>query len=314
MKCPVCSTMMVKARATAYGEEYDYCRPCGKELAELTGVGIKEKHSYDYTESQPDVKLWFASGINAAPPGYQPEDLVLNGNRHLITHPIHARPRTLPVLKLAAGDRLDYNETSLVIPYDAVCTISLSLGALMVNGMRISAPASPLRGTVSGRFSSQQPNVSNVPRPVAPPPVASAFKVGDVGMWLGHRGEVVTVKPTLKAGRFRGRPLMKVRFADPRAVKNEFSKRVGRKVPNVPGFYADTGEVIDYPKFPKFIGQSTLPPGTSGGLRTSTNALIQAGYGSSVQGILDEHTQGYEDAAVDFYDFVGREIFLSYDS
>lgn len=33
MKCPACSNEMVKARATNFGEEYDFCRACRKELS-----------------------------------------------------------------------------------------------------------------------------------------------------------------------------------------------------------------------------------------------------------------------------------------
>lgn len=36
MNCPKCSVEMVKAQATDFGEVYDYCRPCGKELKEFT--------------------------------------------------------------------------------------------------------------------------------------------------------------------------------------------------------------------------------------------------------------------------------------
>ncbi len=35
MNCPQCSNEMVKARATARGDEYDYCRTCRKELSEM---------------------------------------------------------------------------------------------------------------------------------------------------------------------------------------------------------------------------------------------------------------------------------------
>lgn len=35
MQCPKCAVEMVRATATQFGEEYDYCRPCGKELAEI---------------------------------------------------------------------------------------------------------------------------------------------------------------------------------------------------------------------------------------------------------------------------------------
>lgn len=35
MNCPKCSTEMVKARASNFGPEYDYCRTCKKELAEI---------------------------------------------------------------------------------------------------------------------------------------------------------------------------------------------------------------------------------------------------------------------------------------
>lgn len=35
MNCPQCKNLMVKAKATAFGEEYDYCRTCKKELKEF---------------------------------------------------------------------------------------------------------------------------------------------------------------------------------------------------------------------------------------------------------------------------------------
>lgn len=38
MKCPICKTEIVKAKATDFGQEYDFCRVCKKELAEMSGV------------------------------------------------------------------------------------------------------------------------------------------------------------------------------------------------------------------------------------------------------------------------------------
>jgi hypothetical protein len=35
MNCPSCASQMVKARATAFGDEYSYCRVCKKELKEI---------------------------------------------------------------------------------------------------------------------------------------------------------------------------------------------------------------------------------------------------------------------------------------
>ncbi len=35
MTCPQCKNLMVKAKATNFGEEYDYCRTCKKELKEM---------------------------------------------------------------------------------------------------------------------------------------------------------------------------------------------------------------------------------------------------------------------------------------
>lgn len=35
MNCPNCLIPMAKARATSFGEEYDYCRQCKKELSEI---------------------------------------------------------------------------------------------------------------------------------------------------------------------------------------------------------------------------------------------------------------------------------------
>lgn len=35
MNCPICSNTMVQAQATNFGEHYDYCRVCKKELKEM---------------------------------------------------------------------------------------------------------------------------------------------------------------------------------------------------------------------------------------------------------------------------------------
>lgn len=43
MNCPQCQTEMVKARATNFGEEYDYCRSCKKELKELQQAKVAPK-------------------------------------------------------------------------------------------------------------------------------------------------------------------------------------------------------------------------------------------------------------------------------
>ena len=42
MNCPVCLNLMIKAKATNFGEEYDYCRTCKKELSELGGKNQTE--------------------------------------------------------------------------------------------------------------------------------------------------------------------------------------------------------------------------------------------------------------------------------
>lgn len=47
MQCPTCGTAMVKARATNFGEEYDYCRVCKKEITEMAPkVGV-DMHGTD---------------------------------------------------------------------------------------------------------------------------------------------------------------------------------------------------------------------------------------------------------------------------
>lgn len=38
MNCPTCSNEMVLAKATEFGEEYQYCRTCRKELKEMLPV------------------------------------------------------------------------------------------------------------------------------------------------------------------------------------------------------------------------------------------------------------------------------------
>ena len=42
MTCPTCSNDMVKAKATDFGEEYDYCRTCKKELKEMAKAADNE--------------------------------------------------------------------------------------------------------------------------------------------------------------------------------------------------------------------------------------------------------------------------------
>lgn len=41
MNCPQCKTEMIKAQATDFGEFYDYCRPCKKELQEMPQASVK---------------------------------------------------------------------------------------------------------------------------------------------------------------------------------------------------------------------------------------------------------------------------------
>ncbi len=40
MDCPMCGGGMVKARATNFGAEYDYCRACKKEYAEMVKLEL----------------------------------------------------------------------------------------------------------------------------------------------------------------------------------------------------------------------------------------------------------------------------------
>lgn len=42
MNCPNCKTGMVQAKATNFGDDYWYCRPCKKELAEIV---VLEEHT-----------------------------------------------------------------------------------------------------------------------------------------------------------------------------------------------------------------------------------------------------------------------------
>lgn len=57
MTCPQCNSEMVKAKATDFGQEYDYCRGCKKELSEM--IKLEEKVSldqHDITEISEDTE------------------------------------------------------------------------------------------------------------------------------------------------------------------------------------------------------------------------------------------------------------------
>lgn len=51
MNCPKCSTKMVKARATNFGEEYDYCRFCKKELKEILSPSAPKQDKRDQIDA-----------------------------------------------------------------------------------------------------------------------------------------------------------------------------------------------------------------------------------------------------------------------
>jgi hypothetical protein len=78
MKCPQCSNDMIRTKATAFGEEYDYCRTCKKELKEL-GYGSANNNVRRFTgEVSQEVKdLAYVSNVVTSgatpmplPPGY----------------------------------------------------------------------------------------------------------------------------------------------------------------------------------------------------------------------------------------------------
>lgn len=60
MNCPQCATEMVKAKATNFGEEYDYCRGCKMELSELISLAAES-----YQKENKPLKL---SGLEAWQP------------------------------------------------------------------------------------------------------------------------------------------------------------------------------------------------------------------------------------------------------
>lgn len=49
MQCPTCGTAMVKARATNFGEEYDYCRVCKKEITEMSPTVGVDRRGTDFS-------------------------------------------------------------------------------------------------------------------------------------------------------------------------------------------------------------------------------------------------------------------------
>src|SRR5271165_5521923 len=61
MNCPQCSNPMILTRATNFGDEYEYCRQCKKELKEMKIAPIKG------TETQPDSALEFLLKTSPGP-------------------------------------------------------------------------------------------------------------------------------------------------------------------------------------------------------------------------------------------------------
>ncbi len=60
MKCPQCSNDMIKTKATAFGEEYDYCKQCKKELKELVTLPkLEEKPKDLHDDPYRDVEGFF---------------------------------------------------------------------------------------------------------------------------------------------------------------------------------------------------------------------------------------------------------------
>jgi hypothetical protein len=61
MNCPICKNEMVKARATNFGEDYDYCRTCKKELKELQAQPIYVEEVKAVVDDSMDQQLDLAS-------------------------------------------------------------------------------------------------------------------------------------------------------------------------------------------------------------------------------------------------------------
>lgn len=96
MKCPVCSGEMVKARATSFGEEYDYCRACKKELKEMhrpVPVHTATKDGWVHT-----VQAWSAQIKNnyAVPPSPIPVPVLRQWGATPATPPSQQQPASPP--------------------------------------------------------------------------------------------------------------------------------------------------------------------------------------------------------------------------
>lgn len=73
MNCPQCAMEMIKAKATNFGEEYDYCRTCKKELSEMVPkLGLKIEDA----NWKPGQIVHISPHINIAPAKLQTSPFV----------------------------------------------------------------------------------------------------------------------------------------------------------------------------------------------------------------------------------------------
>lgn len=62
MNCPQCSNPMIVTRATAFGEDYHYCRACKKEAKELIKTEVKPHWSIEANGATDGVPKFFYAG------------------------------------------------------------------------------------------------------------------------------------------------------------------------------------------------------------------------------------------------------------
>lgn len=144
MNCPVCANSMVKARATSFGEEYDYCRTCKKELAEMIAIPkLRIAQALDFTAAPINHVARLANIANTAlHANYNAGDTVY-GKYSGISYTVAAVDRKLDIL-LLVGSRnwepiTDYTHINPAIPV----TTAPTTGGVILAGIH---PYDPLKG------------------------------------------------------------------------------------------------------------------------------------------------------------------------
>lgn len=195
MNCPACNGLMIKARATNFGSEYDYCRTCKKELSELgsqtmaveysserhfrlskacrvmtLGDGTKQKRHYS---GDPDLS---ASRLQCECGEYSYRD---EGDGFIPYKTREMPTREASTKRYLPGPSPCYTSMIQSVHYwDTSKQQTCNCGEEKIDAAAASSVASGLTGQVvntsSGRFSGSTPNPQTIPRNSSQSGIAAA--------------------------------------------------------------------------------------------------------------------------------------------